>query len=236
MLKTYGLDVNGHFWDDDLKKMGWLGPRDELINEQTAMWLILTTEETLSSPSYRYGLSVLTMSVQAVRDHGFPIILLHEGEIKSLENLPTPLQGAEVLQADNPSVGAKIVAAASMPRKKTEAEYRLDIHAMPQMGLWFEAGSAGAGWKGAMFGVCGGEIDAHGVGPAGKLPQKAVLEYPMKGLKLNFGEKEYTAWAVKNELGEGLSYYARVQGEPESILLGPFSEGEEADVYVLRIK
>jgi hypothetical protein len=121
------------------------------------------------------------------------------------------------------------------PAKKVPVEYRLDIYAMPKLGQWFEVGPVDSSWKGVMFGVCGAEIDAHGVGPAGKLPQKAVLEYPMKGLKLALGEKDYTAWAVKNSLDGASSYYVRVQGEPESILLGPLAEGDDAEVYVLHL-
>ena len=106
---------------------------------------------------------------------------------------------------------------------------------MPQIGQWFEVGPMDAAWTGAMFGVCGAEIDAHGVGPAGKLPQKAVLEYPMKGLKLALGEKEYTSWAVQNALDAASSYFVRVQGAPDSIVLGPLSQGEDAEVYVMRL-
>jgi len=233
MLKSYAMEVNGHFWEDDLEKMAWLGPREELIKEDTALWLILSTDELLATPSFRYGLSLLALSAQAFRGHGFPIMLLHEGEIPGADTLPTPLQGAEILAADNPGTGAKIVATVNMPPKKVASEYRLDIHAMPKLGQWFEVGPADSSWKGAMFGVCGAEIDAHGVGPSGKLPQKAVLEYPMKGLKLTLGERDYTAWAVKNDLDGASSYYVRVQGEPDSILLGPLAEGDDAEVYVL---
>ena len=235
MLQTYALGVNGHFWEDDLKKMAWLGPREELIKEETALWLILSNDKDLSAGTVRYGLSLLALSVLAARGHGFPIILLHEGEVPTMETLPTPLQGADVLAADSAAAGAKIVAAVSVPPKKIEVDYRLNIYAMPQIGQWFEVGPADAPWPGAMFGVCGAEIDAHGVGPAGKLPQKAVLEYPMKGLKLNLGEKDYTAWAVRNALDAASSYYVRVRGEPKSILLGPVADGEDAEVYVLRL-
>jgi hypothetical protein len=233
MLKTYAVEVNGHFWEDDLEKMAWLGPRGELIKEETALWLILSTDELLATKSVRYGLSLLALSAQAVRGHGFPIVLIHQDKIPSTDTLPTPLRGAEVLAADNPGIGAKIVAAANIPAKKVPVEYRLDIHAMPKLGQWFEIGPVDSSWQGAMFGVRGAEIDAQGVGPAGKLPQKAVLEYPMKGLKLTHGEKDYTAWAVKNPLDAASSYYVRVQGEPESILLGPLAEGDDAEVYVL---
>ncbi len=236
MLKNYALDGNGHFWEDDLKKMAWSGPKEEIIKEDTALWLILSNDQDLASPSVRYGLSMLALSVQSARSHGFPVMLVHEGQIPAAGTLPTPFQGAEILAADNPALGAKIVAAANTPPKKVSTDYRLDVYAMPQLGQWFEVGPVAAVWEGAMFGVCGAEIDAHGVGPAGQLPQKAVLEYPMQGLKMTFGETEYTAWAVKNRLESDSSYFMRVKDEPESVLFGPFPEEDDADVYVLRLK
>jgi hypothetical protein len=236
MLKTYAMDANGHFWLDDLKKMAWLGPRAELIKDDTALWIILSSDKELASESVRYGLSMLALSVQAVRGHGFPIIFLHDGKIPSIDSLPTPFQGAEIFAVDNPAIGAKLVAKANMPLKKVSAEYRLDIYAIPQLGQWFEVGPFESSWKGAMFGVCGGEIDAHGAGPAGKLPDKAVLEYPMQGLKLTVGGEEYVAWAVQNRLDAGSSYYVRVQGEPKSILFGPLAEGDDAEVYIINLQ
>ena len=236
MLKNYALDGNGHFWEDDLGKMAWSGPREEIIKEDTALWLILSNDKDLASPSVRYGLSMLTLSVQAVRGYGFPVLLVHDGQMPAAEALPTPFQKAEILAADNPALGAKIVAVANTPPKKVTTEYRLDVYAMPQLGQWFEVGPVDAEWSGAMFGVCGAEIDAHGVGPSGQLPQKAVLEYPMQGLKMNLGDKEHIAWAVKNRLDSDSSYFLRVKGEPESVLFGPFSEGDDAEVYVLHLK
>jgi len=235
-LKTYAIDANGHFWIDDLKKMAWLGARAELIKDDTALWLILSSDKDLASDSVRYGLSMLALSVQAVRGHGFPIVFLHDGQIPSIDRLPAPFQGAEILAIDNTAIGAKLVARANMPFEKISAEYRLDIYAIPQLGQWFEVGPFDSDWRGAMFGVCGGEIDAHGVGPAGKLPEKAVLEYPMQGLKLTLGEREYVAWAVQNRLDAGSSYYVRIKGEPQSVLFGTLAEGDDAEAYVLNIQ
>ncbi|MEE4359291.1 MAG: hypothetical protein V2I97_22665 [Desulfococcaceae bacterium] len=236
MLKKYGLDAGGHFWENDNKKMLWLGPRETLTEADTGLWMILSSDAELADPEIRYGLSMLTLSVQGFRGHDFPIMLIHEGTLPETASLPTPLQGAGILAEDNPALGAKIVAKVNMPVKKTEAAYRLDIYAIPQLGQWFEVGPAAGEWNGAMCGACGGEPDAHGAGPAGKLPQKAVLEYPMQGLKLNLGEKEYTAWAVQNRLDEKKSYYIRIQGQPDSLVFGPMSQGDDAEVFVLHLK
>jgi hypothetical protein len=47
-----------------------------------------------------------------------------------------------------------------------------------------------------MFGVCGGEINAHGVGPAARLPERCVLEYD-EGLKLQMGAANIRAGRSK---------------------------------------
>ncbi len=235
-LSAYALDANGHFWVDDLKKMAWMESRVELTSEQIAVWMILSDDKELASATVRYGLAMLALSVQGVRGHEFPIMLVHSGTLPQADDLPTPLKGVAILAEDNPVLAAKVVAQANMPPKKTTPGYSIDIYALPQLGQWFEIGPQDTPWEGAMFGVCGAEIDAHGVGPSGKLPDKAVLEYPMQGLKLTLGEKEYSAWAVKNRLEAGLSYYVRFKGEPESVILGPMSEGDDAEVYVLQLK
>lgn len=236
-MKTYGLELKGHFWEDDLEKIAWIGPRDELIKPDVALWLILASKEGLGTPSIRYGLSLLAITVQAKRGPGFPIVILHmEGAPPSSDTLPTPLKGADFLSFSDASLGAKMVAKAHAPTAEIASEYRLDAYGNPQIGQWFEVGPREELWEGSMFGVSGGEITFHGVGPKGSLPSHATLNYPSQGLKLQLGEKEYNAWAVKNEIDPGSSYFVQVKGFPESILFSSFSEHEEADVYVVTVK
>jgi hypothetical protein len=129
------------------------------------------------------------------------------------------------------------VAKANMPPKKIEPGYRLDIFGIQGLGQYFEVGPPpGQTWDGVMFGIDRGEITAHAVGPAHKLPEKAVLEYPMKGLKLKLGDTEYTAWAVKNQLADDASYYVKVAEYPASILFGPMSESDDAEVFIVTLK
>ncbi len=235
-LKTYGLEVKGHWWEDDLGKMAWTKPREELIKPDVALWLILASEEKLNTPSLRYGLSLLAVTVQSQRGASFPMaVLLDQGNPPHLENLPTPLKGADFHLLSDPGLPAKLVARVHTAPGKATPEYRLDVYGMPQIGQWFEIGPAENAWPGAMFGVSGGEIDFHAVGPRGSLPEQSVLEYPLKGLKLSMGEREYAAWAVQNQIDSKMSYFVRVKGCPESILFGPYSTQEEAEVYMVRM-
>ncbi len=235
-MKSYGLEVKGHFWEDNLEKTAWAAPREELLKPEISLWVILSPPEQMKVSSIRYGLSLLAMAVLARRGLSFPILILHEGkEAFPAESLPTPLQGADFLSLADPTLPAKLVAKVHAPPKEVLAEYRLDVYGNPQIGQWFEAGPAQANWPGAMFGVEEAEIDFHAVGPKGSLPSQTVLEFAQKGLKLSSGGKEYTAWAVQNEMNLELSYFVRVKGFPASILFGPYSRAEEADFYVVRL-
>jgi len=235
-MKAYGLQVLGHFWEDNLEKMAWVGPREEILKPEVALWAVWATAEQLKTPSIRYGLSLLAMTVQAKRGLSFPISFLLEGkEALAAESLPTPLKGADLLPSSDPAMPAKLVARVHAPVKEIPAEYRLDVYGTPQIGQWFEAGPAKDTWPGAIFGVAGAEITFHAVGPGGSLPSQSTLDYPLKGLKLIWGEVEYTAWAARNRLDPGTSYFVQVKGSPASLLFGPYSPDAEAELYALKL-
>ena len=236
-MKTYGIEVQGHFWKDDLKKMAWMAAREDLLDPNVSMWGIVGSNKELLVPDTLYGLSLLAITVQAQRGLHFPIMILQtQGELVSSEQLSIPLKGADVLSASGGGIGAKLVAKVHAPPKPLSAEYYLDIYGNEQIGQWFEVRPAQSSWPGVMFGVTGAEITFHAVGPTGSLPKKTVLNYPMQGLKLEMGDKEYTAWAAQNELNAETSYFVKVEGYPDSILFGPFSPEAEADVFVVRLK
>ena len=236
-MKTYGLEVQGHFWKDDLKRMAWMAARKSLIDEKISMWGILGSDDALLAPDTLYGLSLLAVTVQAQRGLHFPIIILQtQGELVSSDQLSTPLGGADVMSASGTGIGAKLVGKVHKPAQPISPEYRLDIYGNEQVGQWFEVRPAQSSWPGVMFGVADAEIAFHAVGPAGSLPSKTVLNYPMQGLKLEMGDKEYLAWAAQNELNAQTSYFVRVEGYPQSIVFGPYSTEEAADVFVVRLK
>ncbi|MFH1983880.1 MAG: hypothetical protein ABIL58_18730 [Pseudomonadota bacterium] len=233
LARKYGLDANGHFWVDDLEHMAWQAALENLAGGAD-LWVIAGAATDIAPASVRYGLSLLALSVQAARGNGFPILWAVPSGDMDPANLPTPLRGAAVMAVTNASLGAKIVARANTPVPKVATDYRLSVHANAGFGVWLEVGPGkGATWSGALLGVSGGGIDAHGVGPAGKLPSRAVLEYPMKGLQIELGEKKYTAWAVQNQLEEGASYYVRITETPASLLFGPYSQEDAAEVHVI---
>jgi hypothetical protein len=237
-LKGYGIEVRGHFWEDDLEKMAWLGVREELARPDGAAWLILTGTDGLSAASVRLGLSLLALSVRAKRAVLPTVFLLPAGvEAPAPGSLPTPLADAESMSLADPALAAKLVARVhtSVP-PRAAVPYRLDFLGNPQIGLWAEIGPSAARWEGAMLGVAAGaEILFHGVGPKGALPDRAVLEYPVKGMTLAIGGREFTAWGVKNVIDTESSYYVKFKGSPGALLFGEFPEGEDPEAFVINL-
>jgi hypothetical protein len=236
-LKNYGLTADGHFWVDDLVKMSWDSSLEALSEKDTAMWIILGQAEQYEIPTVCKGLSLLALAVQHRRGVGYPILLISaKGDINQAR-LPTPLKGADILNLDLANLGPKIVALANKPISRMRPDYRLSLHPIHGIGLWFEVGPAEGSldWPGAMFGVHDAEIDFHGVGPADGIPERAVLEYAMKGMKIELGQDEFTAWAVQNVLSSGSSYYIRVQGTPDKIIFGAFATEDEPEVHILTL-
>ena len=240
-MKPYGIEIQGHFWQNDLKKIAWINPLDELLNKNIAVWIISGSEKELLEPDLRYGLSMLAISLQAQRGLGFPIVILQTtGNLLSANDLPTPLKNADVLSATDSGpgakLGAKLVAKVHTPPKKIDAAYHMNIHASEQIGQWIEIRPVNDIWPGVIFGVVGAKISFQAVGPQGKLPDKSILNYPMQGLKINLGDKEYIAWATQNKVDKSTSYFVKVDEFPESILFGPYSTESEAELFIMQLK
>jgi len=236
-IKKYGLDINGHFWEDDLEKMAWAAARKEILATDIKMWIIFGTAESFSSPTVIYGLSLLTLSVQATHGLNFPVVLLQEGTTAiNLETLPAHFSECMIHQVAKSTWGAKLVAALHKPVQQVFPPYRLDVYGIPQIGQWFEIGPREGVWKGAIFGTSGEGISMHAVGPSGQLPEKSTLNYPQKGLKINLGEKEIDGWAVQNNIDEKSSYYVKVDSHPETIMFCPYSQEDETEAYIIDLK
>ena len=236
-LKKYGLDVDGHFWEDDLRKMAWCGPRKDLLGSSINMWIIHGTAETFARPSIIYGLSLLTLSIQARRGINFPIVILQEGAASiDSGSLPVFFADCKIHPVASAIYGAKIVADLHKTYELVFPPYRLDAYGIPQVGQWFEIGPREGEWEGAIFGIVGETILLHAVGPAGQLPEKSVLNYAQKGLEIKFGDKEFSGWAVQNKIDEKTSYYVKVDGHPETIMFCPYSQDDDTEAYVIDLK
>lgn len=235
-LKAYGLEGEGHFWEDNLDKMAWYAPRAELLEPEVSLWLIHGSAEMFSRPSVRYGLSLLALCIQAVKGVDFPIIILQDGGGDlAAAPLPTALQGSAVLPAAGGAYGAKLVAAVHRTSGQMFPPYRLDVHGVPQVGQWFEVGPREGVWQGAIFGTTGTGVVLHAVGPAGRLPEKTVLNFAQQGLEITLGERRFNAWAVQNPIDQDTSYFVKVDGHPQAVMFCPYSQEDEAQAYIMQL-
>jgi hypothetical protein len=229
-MARYGLEPSGHFWVDDLPNMAWSGASPELAADNCGCWVIVGQAARFQDKATLQGLSCLAVAVQAAHGHGFPILLSPSGGKLDLAALPTPLKSAEVVAS---GLGVKAVAKVNARRQQEPQEYRLNVHPLPGLGFWLELGPGRDPWRGAMLGASGAVPDAHGVGPAGTIPQTSTLHYPVRGMKLALGGAEYEAWGVKNELSVAESYYVRLNGTPEGLVFGAFPDDDEASVFTV---
>ncbi len=237
-FKTYGIQMEGHFWQNDNAKLAWLGARDEITGDRIAVWAILGTREELLQDDLRYGLSLLSLSVQARRGVGFPMVILQtDGDPLSTDDLPTPLRRVIVLPAADPGTPAKLVAKLHAKAPKLPAPYYLDMVGNEQLGQWLEVRPTGEeAWPGVIFGVEEGEIVFQAVGPPGRLPKTTVLNYAMQGLQLELGATSFTAWAARNEVSTDYAYFVKIKGCPRTLLFGPYVEDEAAELYIVHLQ
>lgn len=230
----YGLGANGSFWQDDLAKMVWMSVKETLKDKTISLWVIAGNEEALT-PEVRYGLTLLMLSIKQEKPE-LPVLWIDSSSKMERSLLPSVFADTTFLAADSASIGAKFAALANIPAKLVSQPFRLKLHANPGFGIWLETGPVSSTeWKGTILGLNEGEIKAHGVGSAGQIPEKCVLEYPSKGIELQSGETSYIAWAVQNSIDENSSYFVKIDGVPKAILFGELPQGEDADLHILKI-
>lgn len=237
VLKRYGLQTQGHFWIDEPGKVAWRAALDALLEARADAWLVLADDAEMAKPGVRYGLSLFAAGLREKRGARVPLLMLWNSPAPEPSALPQCLQSATLIEEAASSWAAKIVAKVNLPPQAAVAEYRFDVGGSEQLGQWFELGPREAAWDGVVFGVAGAdaEIDFQAVGPAGALPEKTVLEYAQQGLKLQAGEREFTAWAVRNRVDAGSSYYARVKGCPQAVLFMPYAESGDAEAIIINL-
>lgn len=234
-LGRYGLEVSGAPWVDDLEKVAWAELGGGLMDAAGPdIWLIAGRRADLEATRNRYGLSLTAAMAGAARGADLQGVCL--GLDFEPEALPTLLGGFRCFDGAGGAWAAKLVAAAHAggAAAAQPEDYRFNVIAHSLIGQWLEVGPRDGDWRGAMLGVSEeGEITHHAVGPAGQLPEKAVLEYPTRGIEAELGGTKFTAWAVQNALGPADSYYVKVEGCPARLLFGGHPGTDQAEVTVL---
>ena len=248
-LKRYGFDSHGHIWVDENDKLAWRAAYDEMQKLGCTYWLILADAASLEKQSIRYGLSLMSYCLRRDHQDVSPIIIFGNESVLR-PHLPQALSTAPFIDDAASGWEAKIVTNTLRLPAPKPLPYRIDVYGDERIGQWFEIGpnadtDADADtdtntWAGVMFGVtgAGADITFQAVGPAGKLPDKSVLQYAREGLKLESDGGHYLAWSVRNPITPQESYFARMRGFPEKLLIMPDEGNAEADsveAYVIEL-
>lgn len=244
-LKRYGLSCQGHFWNDasdkTADKMSWQPALEAMTAAHAELWLILADEAEMAKPTVRYGLSLLAATVNAKMNRELPIVMLWSAKSPTVSTLPDLLQSALMIEEANPAWQAKMVAAINKPAKPISTDYRFNVLGDERLGQWFELGPRDVNWDGVLFGVTGRVagaetiIDFQAIGLKNGLPEKSIVEFAQQGLKLQAGGRDFTAWALRNQVDTASSYYVRVKGCPAAILFSPYPENGEVDATIIRL-
>ncbi|MBT8439892.1 MAG: hypothetical protein KJO91_09205 [Gammaproteobacteria bacterium] len=237
-LAQVGLEVSGARWVDDLEKVAWVELGGLLLEPNKAdLWLIAGRQSDFESTRNRYGLSMASAMVADARQTPLPGVCIGLDFEPAVSDMPMLLRHFQCLNGAEPSWPAKVVAAAfGKAGESCCAEFRFNVIAHAMLGQWFEVGPSNGQWQGVMFGVdADGTITHHAVGPRAQLPEKAVLEYPTQGIKAALGETEFTAWSVQNVVGAEDSYYIKVEGFPNAVIIGAHPDSDDADVFHLEL-
>ncbi|WPL16625.1 hypothetical protein Thiowin_01592 [Thiorhodovibrio winogradskyi] len=230
-LRRYGLDAQGHVWEDDLAQFAWAGAIPDLTRADCALWIIAGAATRFDDPVTRKGLALLALAAQVAHGPDFPILLSPSAAKVDPLSLPTPLRSAECVQS---GLGAKAAVRANAKAASPVADYRLAVHPMPGLGLWFEVGPARDPWQGAILGCQGGKDarpDAQGVGLAGSVPNRSTLKYPVRDMRIQMQDREYLTWGAKNAISPAESLFVRVTETPDNLIFGAFPEDDAAEVF-----
>lgn len=235
-ISRLGADHQAHFWQDGPEHQAFAPVIRELERDRYGVWIIAGTSASWQRKSVRQGLALTALGAcQGRQRQGIgplSILISCDGAGMTTEDLPAPLTGAEFVSR---GLGAKAVARLHAPQKTRHLPCRLNVHALPGLGLWLECGPSSEPWQGALLGACGAEPDAHGVGQAGIIPDRCTLHHPVRGIRLEAGERDFTAWGVMNGLSPAESYYVRLDGLPDALVFGPFPQDDDPELHILSL-
>lgn len=238
-LSRVGLDVAGAPYVDDLEKAAWseLGALLCDADKPADLWVVAGRTADFDTISVRYGLS-LAAAMALGRDGGPPAMLvLHlDGDGHSLD-LPTLFGNGQRLDGRASTWAAKVVAMAHKRPAPAPVDFYINVIGHPMIGTWVEVGpTEGDTWRGALMGVSGeGEVLHQAVGPRGQLPERTTLNYPSTGIKADVAGEAFTASSVRNTIGAGESYYAKISGHPGKLIVGSDVGSDAPEVSVVTL-
>lgn len=233
-LRGYGVNLQGQKWPVG-EKQAWLASAQEAAGAGARLILIVATPEDYQKPELRRELALFRLFLQTLVKSPVDGLLILTDPAKA-QAMQTDLPGTALLGDFEIVQGAgwqaKAVARLHAPRKP-KWPVRFGLYAQEKLGVWLEVKPQPLETTtGCLVGVSGNEsnISFHAVGEAGRLPEKSVNEYEMKGIEFESAGQKFKAWALQNTFTASQAYYVRLEGEPDVLAIGTLPGGELSDV------
>lgn len=233
-LRAYGLIIKGQKWPVG-EKQAWLTSAHEAAVENARLIVIVVSAEDYQKPELRRELALFRLFLQTLNRSPVDGLVIMT-DPSNAHDVRTELPGTaflgdfEIVQA----VGwqAKAVARLHSPRK-SKWPVRFDLYAQERIGVWLEIKPLPLeNTTGCLVGVSGNDshLSFHAVGEAGRLPDRSVNEYELKGIEFECAGHRFSAWGLQNTFTPKESYYVRLEGEPDILAIGLLPGGELSDV------
>ena len=237
--RQYGLAVKGQHWPEK-EKQGWLASAKEAADANAAVILLVVPHAVYAQTENRRALALFRLLLQSLLGRQVDGVVLLQGAAPS--DPPTALTGVGVLD-DWMAVGpadkwvARAVARAHAP-SKSALPVRLTAYAEERLGVWLELRpNTTKTLEGFIAGVsgAGADITFHAVGPSGRLPDRSVNEYELRGVKFDTLGWSFNAWGLQNSIAPEQSYFMRLEGEPDVLAFGELPGGEILELDFVRL-
>ena len=237
--RQYGLNVKGQHWPEK-EKQAWLASAKEAAQANAAVVLLVVTHAVYALPENRRALALFRLSLQTLLNRQIDGVILLQGEASA--TAPSGLFGEAVLSnwmvvGPTDKWVARAVARAHAPAK-SPLPARLSIYAEERLGVWLEVRpNTTEPVQGFIVGVSGpsADITFHAVGLSGRLPERSVNEYELRGLKFETEGLAFNAWGLRNQIAADQSYFIRLDGEPDVIAFGALPDGEISELEFVRL-
>lgn len=239
-LRPYGLNIQGQKWPMG-ENQAWMASAQEAAGANARLVLIVASAEDYKNPQLRRELALFRLFLQTLVKSPVDGLVILTDPAKAHE-MKAGLPGTGLLDDYEIVQGAgwqaKAVARLHAPRKP-KWPVRLGLFAQEKLGVWLEVKPEPMQTTmGCMVGVSGNEADIsfHAVGPAGRLPEKSINEYELKGIEFESAGQAFKAWALQNTFTPSDAYYVRLEGEPDLLAIGTLPDGELTDVSLFCLR
>lgn len=239
-LRPYGTPVRGQKWPSG-EKQPWLASAQEAAGAGARVVVVVAQPESYANPERRRELALFRLLLQSLNKttvNGFVVLT----DLAAATTLDSDLPGTAVLadweKVTDTGWPARVVARMHAPRKP-QWPARIGMYAQEKLGVWLEVKpSPDSTTQGCLLGVSGhsASISFHAVGPAGRLPERSVNEYELKGIEFEAAGHAFSAWALRNTLTPADAYFVRIEQEPDILAIGNLPDGEFDDVDLLNLR